>query len=93
MLNKYLLNDQMDRKEKKKNERGKDSCLPLDGAVLSVGPQTTSMASLFSVLIFFVEIKLIYSAVLISAVQHNDSIIHTFLIFLWHLYILMYEKL
>ena len=60
MLNKYLLNDQVDRKEKKKNERRKDSCLPLDCAVLSVGSQTTSMASLFSVLIFFVEVKLIY---------------------------------
>ena len=61
--------------------------------MLSVGSQTTSMASLFSVLIFFVEVKLIYSAVLVSAVQHSDSIIHTFLIFSWHLYILMYEKL
>ena len=35
----------------------------------------------FFFLIYFIEVELIYNIVLVSAVQHSDSVIHTYAFF------------
>ena len=43
--------------------------------------------SLFS---FYIVVELIYNVMLVSSVQQNDSVIHTFFIHFIHLYIQLY---